>query len=242
MLISINGLYGSGGNELGFALGEKFGYPVYDGELTAKAVANSNIDMIHSTFAFYDETDKGIDKMISDPYTNALLSLQMDVLPIGNEAREKRTEHRHSGLLSFFMDSMPVNQREGTPIRQKDDIDRLKFAQAKVILDAAEKGNGIFLGRCSSYILGGRPDTLRIFTCASLDSCRERIAGKYKITDVKKANELIKQTNRRRSYYFETFTGQKWDDLENYDLCINTDYLGFDKTLELLCDIVKSKA
>ena len=33
MLISINGLYGSGGNELGWALSEKLSWPVHAGEL-----------------------------------------------------------------------------------------------------------------------------------------------------------------------------------------------------------------
>ena len=45
MLISINGLYGSGGNELGWALAEKLGWPVHDNELIRQAVADSGVDL-----------------------------------------------------------------------------------------------------------------------------------------------------------------------------------------------------
>ena len=57
MLISINGYYGSGGNELGKALAKDLGYTVYDNDLMEKAVAKSGIDMQRSTLAFYDEDD-----------------------------------------------------------------------------------------------------------------------------------------------------------------------------------------
>ena len=242
MLITISGLYGSGGNELGEDLAKDLGYELYDGKLIEKAVEDSGIDMLNSTLSFYDEQDSGIDENFRDPYSSALLKLQMDVLPIGRE-EPGFMEHKHSGLLSSFLDSAPVNHREGNLIRRKDDIDTLRFAQAKVILDAAEKGNGIFLGRCSSYVLRGRKDTLNVFTCASIDSCRTRIREKYGIEgEDDRIDALCKTTNRRRAYYYETFTSQKWDDLENYDVCIDTDYLGYDGTLELLKHLIKIKS
>lgn len=242
MLISISGFYGSGGNELGFALGQKLNYPVYDGELMAKAVEASGIDMRRSTLAFYDETDENIDKNFSTPFSSALLKLQLDVLPIGrNENAVQTVENRDSGLLSRFLDTVPTNVREGSPIRQKNEIEHLKQMQTKVILEAAEIGDGIFLGRCSSQILRGRPDTLRIFATASIASCRERIANKFSITNDAKLEKFIKRTNRRRAYFFETFTGLMWDDSENYDLCINTDYLGFDGSMALIENVLKLK-
>ena len=51
----------------------------------------------------------------------------------------------------------------------------------------------------------------------------------------------MKETNRRRAYYYEAFTGQTWDDPENYDFCLNTDYLGFDGTLELILKLIEKK-
>ena len=64
MLISINGLYGSGGNEMGYALAERLGYTVYDGELIEKAVADSGVDLKQATLAFYDEDDGDVENKL----------------------------------------------------------------------------------------------------------------------------------------------------------------------------------
>lgn len=242
MLITISGLYGSGGNELGMDLSKELGYEIYDGKLIEQAVENSGLDMRRSTLSFYDESDASIDEKIEDPYSNALLQLQMDVLPIGSASRSEVRERKKSGLLSAFLNTAPVNQREGTLVRQKQEIDALRFAQAKLILEAADKGNGIFLGRCAGYILKNRRDSLNIFTCASIESCRKRIAERYGIDDEEKIDNLCRTTNRRRAYYYETFTDQKWDDIENYDMCINTDYLGYDGTYSLIKHLIELKS
>ena len=242
MLISISGYYGSGGNELGWELSKALGFKVYDREIIAESVESSGVDMKRSTIGFYDEEEDAIDAASSTPYAKALLSLQMDVLPIGMSDREHIVHKPQSGLLSRFLSDAPISHTEGTPVRKREDIERLVKAQTKVVLNAADKGDAIFFGRCSSYILEGRADALRIFTTASLDSCRERIAGIYKLPDKEQADVLITKTNRRRAYYYETFTGRKWDDAENYDFCINTDYLGFDDTLKLVKRLIELKS
>ena len=239
MLISINGLYGSGGNELGWALSEKLGWPVHDGELIQKAVEDSGVDLRKATLAFYDEDGKHPEQR---PYGSAVLSLELDVLPIARDEEEEKKENYHSGLLAAFMDTTSVNNREGVPaVRRKDDIERLRASQTRAVLEASAPGNGIFFGRCSSFILRERPDAMRIFVCASLATCAGRIAGKYGIKNRDEAEKLVKETNRRRAYYYEAFTGLTWDDPENYDFCLNTDYLGFDGTLELILKLIEKK-
>ena len=244
MLITISGFFGSGGAELGRELSRRLDYKTYDNELMEKAVRESGIDMRRSTMAFYDEDDDGLDDLSGDTYHDALIRLQMDVLPIGKKNMEPIAQNYHSDVLSLYMDSAPISaQRKTIPmIHRKDEIERLRFAQAKVVLDAAEQGNAIFFGRCSSYILGQRDDALRIFTYASLDSCRERIRQHFDIQDDDKLDELIWKTNTRRGIYFETFTGQKWDDLKNYDLCLNTDALSFDGALALILNAIETKS
>ncbi len=240
MLISINGLYGSGGNELGWALSEQLGWPVHDNELIRQAVADSGVDLRQATLAFYDEDEQGVEKR---PYGSAVLSLEMDVLPIARDEAETKKENYHSGLLAAFMDTTSVNNREGIPaVRKKADIEQLRAAQTKAVLEASQSGDGIFFGRCSSYILRNRKDALRIFVTASLATCADRIAGKYGIKSGAEAEKLVKETNRRRAYYYEAFTGLTWDDPENYDYCINTDYLGFGGTLELLRFLIDKKS
>ena len=242
MLVSINGLYGSGGNEMGYALAEKFGWPVYDGELIERAVSNSGVNLRQATLAFYDE-DGALESRLRDPYNNAVLSLELDVLPIAREEDAVKQENYHSGLLAMFMDTTSVNNREGLPaVQKKEDIESLRVAQTRELLKAAESGSGIFFGRCSSYILRDRRDALRLFVCAGLDSCVERISAKFDLKDRAQAEKLVKETNRRRAYYYEAFTHQTWDDPENYDFCLNTDYLGFEGSVELIARLLEKKA
>ena len=243
MLITISGLYGSGGQEIAEALAKELGCPVYGKDLMEKATENSGLDLHQTTLDFYDESDESIDGYV-DPFKNAFLNLELDVLPINRSAKAtvKHTENYHSGLLASYMDTLPVNRRELAPaVAKKADADRLKYAQAKAVLDAAESGDGIFTGRCASYVLAGRSDVLRIFTTASIDSCRERIAKLYGLEAKPELDSFIKKTNQRRAYYYEAFTDQKWDDPENYDYCINTDCLGFEKNLELVKALVELK-
>ncbi len=239
MLISINGLYGSGGNELGWALSEKTGWPVHDNELIRQAVADSGVDLRRATLAFYDE-DEGHPE--DRPYGSAVLSLELDVLPIARDEEQEKKENYQSGLLAAFMDTTSMNNREGIPaVRDKADIEELRNSQTAAVLKASAGGNGIFFGRCSSFILRDRADALRIFVSAGLASCAGRIAAKYGIKSIAEAEKLVKETNRRRAYYYEAFTGLTWDDPENYDFCLNTDYLGFDGTLELILALIEKK-
>ncbi len=239
MLISINGLYGSGGNELGWALSEKLGWPVHDGELIQKAVEDSGVDLREATLAFYDEDGSAPELR---PYGSAVLSLELDVLPIAREEAAEKQENYQSGLLAMFMDTTSVRNREGIPaVRKKEDVESLRKAQTRAVLQASEPGDGIFFGRCSSYILRDRQDALRIFTCASLDSCAGRITEKHGLRSRAEAEKLVKETNRRRAYYYEAFNGLTWDDPENYDFCLNTDYLGFEGTLALLLQLIEKR-
>lgn len=243
MLITISGLYGSGGQEIAEALAKEYGYPTHGKDLVEKAAENSGIDFHRSTLEFYDETDESIDKSV-EPFKHAMLNLELDVLPISrtDRAEVSYTENRQSGLLASYMDTLPVNRREPSPaLSKKTDIDRLNKAKSDAVLAAAESGNAIFIGRCAAHILAGRKDVLRIFTTASLDSCRERIVALYGLDNTHELDSFIKKTNQRRAYYFEAVTGLKWDDPENYDYCINTDCLGYEKTLELVKALVELK-
>ncbi len=250
MIITISGLYGSGGFELAQDLAKKFGYRVYDNDIIEESVKQSGLDMHRSTLTFYDEHDAGIDKNFedSDKYKNALLELEMDVLPmhdddeIGEPFIEQSVKPM-SGVLAAYLNTAPINRFRGTYVSRKQDIDALRYTQGKVILDAAEKGNAIFLGRCASHILKRRKDTLNIYTLAELDTCKKRIGEHYGINDEVQVEKLIKTTNRRRSYYYATFTGgEDWYNMKNYDISIFTDYLGYEGTLEYLAKLVEAKA
>ncbi len=241
MLITIGGLYGSGGLEMALALAKELGYPVHGKALMEKAAASSGVDLRRSVLDFFDETDESIDRYVK-PYKNAILGQALDVLPLNRSEEELAAEdYQHSSYLSAYMDTLPTNRRLFRVGSRKADTDRMKFAQAKAVLDAAEGGNAIFVGRCAGYVLTGRPDVIRVFTSASMESCRKRVAEVYGMENKPELDVFIEKTNQRRAHFFEAFTGSSWDDAGNYDYCINTDCLGLEGSIELLKKIVELK-
>ncbi len=45
---------------------------------------------------------------------------------------------------------------------------------------------------------------------------------------------FIEKTDRHKAAYYEYYTGQTWNDANNYDLCLDASRLGFEKTMEAI--------
>ena len=96
--------------------------------------------------------------------------------------------------------------------------------QEKVIKKMAETSDCVIVGRCADYILQGfKP--FRIFVYADMDSkvegCLDR-SEKAEEMSRKKLIKKIKTIEKNRARYYNYYTGGKWGDILNYDICINT--------------------
>ena len=49
--------------------------------------------------------------------------------------------------------------------------------------------------------------------------------------------QRLKDQDKRRSTYYRFYTGQKWGQLDTYDLMLNSGVLGIEKCTELICTI-----
>ena len=98
-------------------------------------------------------------------------------------------------------------------------------AQAKILKDLADKSDCVIVGRCADYILK-EYKPFDIFVFADLDSrvkrCMERRAEDEAVIPEKKLRKKIKKIDRNRAKYYSFYTGRKWGEKSNYDLCINT--------------------
>lgn len=114
--------------------------------------------------------------------------------------------------------------------------DRIWHSQQKVILDLAEKGPCVIVGRCADYILKGKADCLTVFVHASMESRAERIVKEY--GERKETPEQrLKDKDRRRAAYHRFYTNMKWGHAENYHLCLDSGVLGIDKCVDILVDL-----
>ncbi len=118
--------------------------------------------------------------------------------------------------------------------------DYLYTMQRKVILDLAEKGSCVIVGRCADYILKDRADTLHAFIHAPVPYRAERIVRLYGESEQSPEKRIADKDGKRRVNY-EHFTGRPWGAAENFDICLDTETIGEDACVELLYEIASRK-
>lgn len=96
--------------------------------------------------------------------------------------------------------------------------------QTNVIKEMAKKSDCVIVGRCADYILEDL-NPFKIFIYADEKSKIERCLKKVdepESVNVKKLKKQIKNIDKNRARYYSFYTGKKWGDKLNYDICINT--------------------
>lgn len=117
--------------------------------------------------------------------------------------------------------------------------DNLFKFQAQIIKGLSEREeNCIIVGRCADYILEGRENLVRLFIYADRETCIENVMQMYGWAR-KDAQRVIEKTDKNRSTYYRYYTGRDWKDASNYDLCINTSALGYEKSVQMIRDYLK---
>ena len=118
--------------------------------------------------------------------------------------------------------------------------EELKVAQAEqqTILNLAQKGCCVFIGRCADIVLRDYPNCVNIFLHAEKEYRTERIMKLYDM-DKKAALNAINKTDKQRQRYYNAFSDKKWNDVASYDLVLNSGKLGMEKTVQIICDYAK---
>ena len=111
--------------------------------------------------------------------------------------------------------------------------------QCSVILQLAEKGPCVIVGRNADYILKDRPDALHIYTHAATPFRAERIVKKYGESD-KSPEARLNEKDKRRRVNYQHYTGRTWGQSQNYDLCLDTGTLGIEQCANIICSIVEN--
>ena len=110
--------------------------------------------------------------------------------------------------------------------------------QAKILKELAQKESYVVIGRCADYILRNNPNTISVYLYADEETCIDHIVESM---DMRRndAARYIKKNDKYRSEYYTYHTGKKWKIAENYDLCLNTEKLGYEKCVSYIIDYVK---
>lgn len=118
--------------------------------------------------------------------------------------------------------------------------DRIFLAQSDVIRKVADEGPCVIVGRCADYVLKERDNIVNLFVKASMKFRIDRVISEYGEAPDKAADIILKNDKRRANYY-NYHVGEKWTNLNNYDMVIRSDFVGIDQTVECICKYLGEK-
>lgn len=121
-----------------------------------------------------------------------------------------------------------------------DGADELFVKESELVEDLAEKGSCVIIGRCADFVLRNRKNVVNVFIYSSMEDKIKRAVEFYGLEKSKAEKEIIKQ-NKLRANHYKHYTDRDWNNLDNYDLAINSDILGVEKSADIICEFVKVK-
>lgn len=151
---------------------------------------------------------------------------------------EKFIEHSGeyaSATSSLLFNLAMGNNPEGGIMSLYNDVFNI---QRKIINEAADEGNCVIVGRCADYILRKRSDCLNVFIHAPIEKRLQRITEVYKDT-AKSPEKRLKEMDKKRRVYCQNFTGNNWDSLRDYHLCLDSGFYGIEKCTEIIVNSIK---
>ena len=155
--------------------------------------------------------DESVFEKVDEQATNSLLySLSMGLYNFGN------------GFSA--MGDLPMN-------------DQLYIIQHKMIKRLAEEGPCVILGRCADYVLRDFDNVVNVFINADMEYRKER-AIKYHNVDKRKVEQIINRTDKNRANYYSFYSGLKWGQPQNYDLCINSGRMTQENVVDIITNYV----
>lgn len=111
--------------------------------------------------------------------------------------------------------------------------DQLWLIQRKVILELAEKGPCVIVGRCADYILREEADCLTAFIHADMQKRAERIVQVYGERE-ETPEKRLRDKDKRRAAYYQFYTDMTWGDARHYDVALDSGVFGIEKCVSTL--------
>ena len=110
--------------------------------------------------------------------------------------------------------------------------------QCSVILQLAEQGPCVIVGRNADYILKDRDDVLDVYIHADKEFRADRIVRLYGESE-KSPMARLAEKDKRRQINYQHYTGRTWGTAQNYDICLNSGELGIENCVDIIVCMYK---
>ena len=169
-------------------------------------------------------------------FDKALIAMAAKQSGISPEVFERADEKATSSLLYSMV--MGSGYSFGSRVPGLGDMpinDKLFLIQSDIIKKAAEEGPCVIIGRCADYILREHLNCFHVFIHADKDARVKRIVSK-ELCEEKKAPDFVTKKDKQRANYYNFYSNNRWDDLNNYDLTINTSRFSIEQAVNLIAE------
>lgn len=165
-------------------------------------------------------------------YDKDLIKLASDESGINEALFAGADEKAKFSIISKFAKDVYQDDEILPPDSKDYTSDRNLFnIQAKIIKKLADNESCIIVGRCAEYVLKDYDNVLSVFIHAPNEYCLEK-AAEVKNLSFKELEDFVTKTNKQKEEYHLKFTGSAWTDARNYDLCLDSSKLGFDRCVD----------
>ena len=111
--------------------------------------------------------------------------------------------------------------------------DELFIKESEFIKKIAKNNSCVIVGRCADYILKDKKNVIKVFIYNSLENKIKRAKKYYGMKD--NCKKEINKINKLRENHYNHYTDREWKDPANYDICLNSDEVGIEKSVDLIC-------
>ncbi len=122
-----------------------------------------------------------------------------------------------------------------------DNSDELFIKEAELIKKVANQESCVIIGRCADFILKDKKNVIKVFIYGNKEDKIKRATEIYGLEKAK-AEKEIKRIDKLRANHYKHYTEKEWSNHSNYDICINSNTLGVEKSADLICEIIQQKA
>ena len=205
LIICISRTYGCGGNEIGFTLADRLRINYYDAEIFSAVLKRLEAEKDH------------VKDLSSYP---------------GKEMDKANQEAAFAKAQKMTLKTWASEFSRYHGLSKRDAI---FFNQSDLICDMAKHEDFIVMGRCADVILtNNHIPHISIFITAPFEQRLRRAMELHPGLSAKKAKHLLKKLDRDHQDYYHFFTGRKWGNASNYDLCLNSAAYGIDGSVDFI--------
>ncbi len=173
-------------------------------------------------------------------YDNEVIQMVSTHAKVSTSLVDDLEQQTHGVFKKFLSDIVPKGLKDLMVSRNKETIDEEIYVDIlrKIIVEIAEDGNAVIIGRGSQYILKDYDDAFHLLITADSDDRVKFLVQKYNLTQAQ-AVRAVNQDNNRRANLYHKFGETGYDQPDNYHMVLNISKLQLETACELICELVQ---